>query len=61
MELKKKNIHKFFYALFFFLFVGLLINIILIKIEKNEAKAKEPITINLLTSVHQACLGRLKH
>ena len=52
MELKKKKYLKFFYALFSFLLVGLLINIILIKIEKNEAKAKEPITINLLTSVH---------
>ena len=52
MELKKKKYLNFFYILFAFLFVGLLINIIIIKLEKNEAKAKEPITINLLTSVH---------
>ena len=53
MILDKKKYLKIFSILFILIIIALLINIYIKSLEKkNEAAAKEPITINLLTSVH---------
>ena len=51
MQVKKKYI-IFFIIFFIFVVVFFLLNIYLNKLEKDETKRKEPIIINLLTSVH---------
>ncbi len=53
MILDKKKYLKVFSILFILIITVILINIYIKKIEKNNEKiAKEPIIINLLTSVH---------
>jgi cytochrome c oxidase assembly protein Cox11 len=52
MIIYKKKYFKLFYALILFLIIVLLTNIFIKQIEKDEVKSKEPIIINLLTSVH---------
>jgi len=52
MQFGKKKYLKLFSILILFIIVVLLINRFLNKLEKNVIKAKEPIIINLLTSVH---------
>jgi len=51
MQIKKKYI-IFFIIFFIFVVVFFSLNIYLNKLEKDETKRKEPIIINLLTSVH---------
>ena len=53
MMLNKKKYLKIFSILFILIIITTLINIYIKKLEKkNEAIAKEPIIVNLLTSVH---------
>jgi len=51
MQIKKKYI-IFFIIFFIFVVVFFSLNIYFNKLEKDETKKKEPIIINLLTSVH---------
>ena len=51
MNLKKIYI-KFFFISFFVLLGFFLLSTYLNKIEKDDIKSKEPITVNLLTNVH---------
>ena len=53
MILNKKKYVKIFSILFILIIIALLVNVSIKRLEKkNEAIAKEPIIINLLTSVH---------
>ena len=52
MIIRKKKYLKLFSILFFLIVVVFLVNIFVKKLEKDAAKALEPININLLTSVH---------
>ena len=61
MTLNKKKYLKIFSILFILIIITTLINIYIKKLEKkNEAIAKEPIIVNLLTSVHPSLSWRFK-
>jgi cytochrome c oxidase assembly protein subunit 11 len=52
MILSKKKYLKLFSTLVLLIIIIFLVNLFFIQLEKDNAKTKEPITINLLTSVH---------
>ena len=62
MTIGKKKISASFLILFFFLIFGLVSYVVINKFqkEKDEAKVSEPITINLLTSVHPSLSWNFK-
>jgi cytochrome c oxidase assembly protein Cox11 len=52
MIINRKKYLKLFFVLFLLIVVFLLTNIFIKKLNKDTLKAKEPIIINLITSVH---------
>ena len=60
MTLNKKKYLKIFSIIFLLIILSLLVNIYIKKLEKNIAKAEEPIIINLLTSVHPSLPWQFK-
>jgi len=60
MIFKKKNYLKTFFILFSLIFLFFLVNFYLNKLEKDSAKATEPIVINLLTNVHPSLSWQFK-
>jgi cytochrome c oxidase assembly protein subunit 11 len=60
MKLNKKKYLKIFSIIFLLIILSLLVNIYVKKLEKDIAKAEEPIIINLLTSVHPSLPWQFK-
>jgi cytochrome c oxidase assembly protein subunit 11 len=52
MNIKKKIFSKFYLIIFFSLVIILLFYLVINKLQKNKVITFQPITINLLTSVH---------
>ena len=60
MNFKKKNFPKIYLTIFFLLFVILLFYLAINKLQKNKVITFQPITINLLTSVHPNLIWEFK-
>jgi len=60
MNIKKKIFSKFYLIIFFSLVIILLFYLVINKLQKNKVITFQPITINLLTSVHPNLIWEFK-
>ena len=60
MDINKKKNLKFYLLLFFFIFLILFIYFFINKFQKEKILATEPLSINLLTSVHPNLIWNFK-